>query len=514
MKNRGILLVLTLVLIAFTLSAQRPTIRMDSVRVIGSHKAKFSCFLSSKGSWANVKKLGFMYAPVTNPQVGDTVIYTGSNTAVPKSFSVQPTGTAYYLRPNTQYWVKALVTTGTNAATYDTAYSDTMCFRTRIDTLTTSVMDSATDIQLISARLIGRTLVKGDCESIAGAGIILALTPNPTHDTPGVIELPVSGNARVPGTINLPVNNILSGRTYYARVYVKCKYSNACIKFAYSDNQINFTTRSACGTPPFGLDTISVGVDQVDLKWRPSQGQVEFEIDYGFSGHEAGQGTLVRASDTTKHITGLTSNRTYTAFVRAVCGELYSDWSVLKSFRTREADCERISGLHSEYIDYFTVKIVWSPGTNEQDKWDVLLAKKSENYPSTSFTVEDQPQYVPVGLNQNTDYKVKVRAHCPTANSVWSEDLEFRTTSSGLEDNPNNNTNYIMVYPNPSTGIIKLTGKTNNIDKVEIYSLLGTLIYSHKGDQNTIDLTGTDKGLYIMYISTNTGVQIEKILLN
>ena len=71
------------------------------------------------------------------------------------------------------------------------------------------------------------------------------------------------------------------------------------------------------------------------VAWNAPEGQIAWEIDYGTSGHTAGDGTIVTADTDPFELTGLEQNTQYDVYVRAVCARnLYSDWSAVASIST------------------------------------------------------------------------------------------------------------------------------------------------------------------------------------
>lgn len=68
---------------------------------------------------------------------------------------------------------------------------------------------------------------------------------------------------------------------------------------------------------------------------------------------------------------------------------------------------------------------------------------------------------------------------------------------------------YCKIYPNPTTGLILI--QTEGIDRVEIMDLQGKQIYT--GKEEEINLSQNPKGIYIIKVTTNTGVAIDKIVL-
>jgi alpha-tubulin suppressor-like RCC1 family protein len=76
-----------------------------------------------------------------------------------------------------------------------------------------------------------------------------------------------------------------------------------------------------------------------------------------------------------------------------------------------------------------------------------------------------------------------------------------------------------LVYPNPSQGLftLQINGTHPEIDNLEIYTLLGELVYSEKpnGSVITVDLSKRSKGVYFYRIKSNKQIKtIGKIVVN
>jgi hypothetical protein len=90
--------------------------------------------------------------------------------------------------------------------------------------------------------------------------------------------------------------------------------------------------------------------------------------------------------------------------------------------------------------------------------------------------------------------------------------------------------NELIVYPNPSSGIITIKSGNENISQITITSLSGQTIYKKefpgspleivpihreiRGDTYEIDLTNQSKGIYLVQVITDKEVYNEKIILN
>jgi hypothetical protein len=78
-------------------------------------------------------------------------------------------------------------------------------------------------------------------------------------------------------------------------------------------------------------------------------------------------------------------------------------------------------------------------------------------------------------------------------------------------ENPREN---IRIYPNPAYGKFTIT-TDSNIQSIVIFNLSGKLIYSDSGFiyQKEIDLSGYDKGVYLLKIQTGKGIEAKKIII-
>lgn len=74
------------------------------------------------------------------------------------------------------------------------------------------------------------------------------------------------------------------------------------------------------------------------------------------------------------------------------------------------------------------------------------------------------------------------------------------------------NTN--MLYPNPTKGKFTIT-QTNNIKSIEIYNVMGEIVYKSQASNSKtqIDISAQPKGIYIVKINNGVNTQIEKIVL-
>ncbi|MFK5878881.1 MAG: spondin domain-containing protein [Flavobacteriaceae bacterium] len=76
----------------------------------------------------------------------------------------------------------------------------------------------------------------------------------------------------------------------------------------------------------------------------------------------------------------------------------------------------------------------------------------------------------------------------------------------------------ITLYPNPSSGFISLTNSsTNEIDKIEIYDLIGKQIHTQNIDNQkivNIDLAQLNSGVYLVKVFSGEINTIKKLIIN
>lgn len=74
----------------------------------------------------------------------------------------------------------------------------------------------------------------------------------------------------------------------------------------------------------------------------------------------------------------------------------------------------------------------------------------------------------------------------------------------------------INIYPNPTTGIVRVQQNLNIVESITITDILGKVIYTNsKVSENDLDINISNhtKGLYLFHIRTTNGIKTYKILL-
>ena len=77
-----------------------------------------------------------------------------------------------------------------------------------------------------------------------------------------------------------------------------------------------------------------------------------------------------------------------------------------------------------------------------------------------------------------------------------------------------NNTE-VSIYPNPTTGVIRINNEKLIINNVEVFDIYGKELLKSKirSTKHEVDLSQQPKGIYIIKVTTNKGVAVEKVVL-
>jgi hypothetical protein len=534
MKSKCIFFAVIGLMFGLNLQAQQPTVVMDvtsfptnGIDSITFHGAKFHAKITSNDSWTLSGK-GFAIStnPGALPPYSARINGTPSGYApIPFQYSAKTSNNA--LVPNTTYYVRAFVKKGSGASA-DTAWSDAVSFTTNQVVFPTLSMNQATNIELNTATISGKIdRINDPYKQFVGKGFVYSTTSNPVIGNSELITIsgtnPNANNSNTPFALTKDLTNLVSGTLYYARIYIIVKFGAGDNDTLYS-NQITFTTRHACGSVPYNLDATSdVGQTTALIKWNPELGQTKWQVDYGVVGHTPGNGdSLLTVTDTFVVADNLTPNMDYTAYVRAFCSDtVFSEWSVLTPesyFRTLPYTCAPIADVDTVQILNTSAIIRWTPGAQTQWRWEVMFAKNADSYPENGLVIMENPVFQPVGLLTNTAYKFKVRAICDKHDDVvdtlgdWSEEVVFITKVNDLESLSAED-NAINIYPNPTTGEINFEGKTADIAKIEINDCLGRTIAVLNKGTTSFAFDKTAKGIFVVKIYTEQGLQTKKIIL-
>ena len=81
----------------------------------------------------------------------------------------------------------------------------------------------------------------------------------------------------------------------------------------------------------------------------------------------------------------------------------------------------------------------------------------------------------------------------------------------GLKENRETS---IRISPNPSTGIIKLSGLQNTTANIEVFSIRGKSVYRNNAVREYLNLNHLPRGFYNLVVKKGELIEVKKIILN
>ena len=256
----------------------------------------------------------------------------------------------------------------------------------------------------------------------------------------------------------------------------------------------------------------SIGQTNATLNGTITPGSETITVQ-GFEWKETAGGTYtqVNATGTTisYDLTGLTPNTGYTfrAFATTASGTTYGDEMTFTTLDQGQETCAAPTNVIASNITNNSADISWTQ-QGDVTSWDVNYRVAGSTSWNTNTTTTNP--YTLTGLSDNTTYEVQVIAHC--SNGVTSDPSATITlTTVGINDYELNN---VVVYPNPTTGMIQIQNSESRIQNVEVYDAYGKLLNVVNVNDNTaaLDLSGYAAGTYFVKIVTENGVVTKRVV--
>jgi len=97
-----------------------------------------------------------------------------------------------------------------------------------------------------------------------------------------------------------------------------------------------------------------------------------------------------------------------------------------------------------------------------------------------------------------------------TCHGAGIDNIRINTYSSDIESIYGEHN--IVVYPNPASGIINISGLIQAVD-VEVYSIQGQLLKSAVQVQNTVDISNLPAGVYFLNLTKGDRTVVKKIVV-
>jgi hypothetical protein len=113
------------------------------------------------------------------------------------------------------------------------------------------------------------------------------------------------------------------------------------------------------------------------------------------------------------------------------------------------------------------------------------------------------------GLSAGQTYEAKLVFSVNNVEEVFETPLLLQVCGENVEEILSNNYN---IYPNPTTGMVTIEGE--NIDYVAVYNSLGQLVKVVKTQNNVVDMSACDNGVYFFNVVDNAGkASVQRIVV-
>ncbi|MFD2915007.1 T9SS type A sorting domain-containing protein [Psychroserpens luteus] len=113
-------------------------------------------------------------------------------------------------------------------------------------------------------------------------------------------------------------------------------------------------------------------------------------------------------------------------------------------------------------------------------------------------------------LTNGTTYKLRVFRPLALINNNSYKSFTIESAPT-LSTNSNTFENSIVIYPNPTNGILNISSETT-VDSILIYDILGKIV-AKTSNQNSINLEHLNASMYIVKVKSNNSIKYQRIIL-
>lgn len=273
------------------------------------------------------------------------------------------------------------------------------------------------------------------------------------------------------------------------------------------------STRQIICNDPTDLTADVLNGSTVALSWN-GNGATEWEVNYSDGTND----NTITSTSSSVNLSGLTIGVTYTARVRAICAQHFSEWSNTVTFTP--SDCLVPMGLSTSNITTTSAKIHWNEGDYSQ--WEIAYGPTgSFNLTYATHATVNTNEYTITGLLAGQNYTWTVRTICSEDEmSDWSSRVNFTTEGNpqGILD-PESTTpsSQFSIHPNPASDKVNVTLNGVSGDAtITIVDLNGRTVKKLEANSSkfVIDISDLPQGAYFVRASSNDGLNaVKKIIV-
>ena len=323
-----------------------------------------------------------------------------------------------------------------------------------------------------------------------------------------------SSDINVMGTPSYNLTGLTAGTQYEVHVKAVCDNTHSSDWSATA----TFTTQSSVTPPTVTTEAAdNIGEMTATLHGTVTAGSETITAQgFEWKATAGGSYTAVNATGTAMSydLTGLTAGTGYTfrAFATTASGTTYGNELTFTTNQEQQETCPAPTNVNQAILLKTPNAIIsWTQEEGDANEWKFFYKKVSESMWDSVITTTPDVQLT---VEDSVLYEGYVVTHC--TNGLWSnpsDTITFQGDHSGIDEYELNN---VVVYPNPTTGVVQIKNGEWRLENVEVYDAYGKLLYEMNVNDHTVnlDLGGYAKGTYFVRVTTEKGVVTKRVVKN
>jgi len=173
-----------------------------------------------------------------------------------------------------------------------------------------------------------------------------------------------------------------------------------------------------------------------------------------------------------------------------------------------DLECGAPANLMVNEVGATQVTLSWQGGSNDHY---LVEYTKSGGTPQTQTTKDNAITLT--GLESYCEYTWRVKSVCTYGESDFVQGAKFVTGGVSIEHDSVNDR--IIIYPNPTSGEVRVESGALRVESVEIFDVMGknvSRLTSHISHPISIDISYLPSGVYFLRIVTENEVVTKKII--
>jgi len=266
----------------------------------------------------------------------------------------------------------------------------------------------------------------------------------------------------------------------------------------------SFTTKPAstvsCNIPTnLTVPTTTITTSQAVVNWTAGGTETSWSVEYKTKNETTWTKTDNVNNTPTITLTGLNANTEYCVHVKAICGaDDESDFTQEVCFTT----------LPLTNPTYYTITATSSSNGTISPLGDTVVLAGA----SVTFTFTPDEGYAIEALFVD-DNNIELTGYTYTFSNVdANHTIHVDFVIVGVKEHALENV--LLLYPNPTTGELKIKNWELKINNVEIFDLTGKILFTVHDSlfTNSIDISHLPAGVYFVRLNTETGFLTKKLI--